>query len=369
MRRVTCLLVLGACATGGVDPSDTDPTSDGYAVGVLTTSVDEHQVEVWYPTTDPEGTDTVSLADFTPQAFRDRVGADFPLPGFTQPARRDAAPAPPPAEAGWPVVLFSHGFGGFRTQSATLCAHLASRGYVVVSTDHPGRMITDVVPCLLDPPAGTCTLSFPPDFDGVDPALEDLADVLAWLAADAPAADLPALDLGRLGIFGHSAGGGSTSAFASAEPRVRAALPLAGSGAFTRELPSAVIGGSCDGIVKEPGLAETGATSSQGYWSLAGAGHLAFSDLCAVDLGDLADRIEVLDDANALFLFGLRALAVDGCPGASPLVQDATCTDGFLPLESSDEALRYAIPAFFDQTLLGEGEGIEAGVVAELVRP
>ena len=36
----------------------------------------------------------------------------------------------------FPIILFSHGLGGMRTQNTIQAEALASRGYVVVSTDH-----------------------------------------------------------------------------------------------------------------------------------------------------------------------------------------------------------------------------------------
>ena len=54
-------------------------------------------------------------------------------------------------ETPYPVVFFSHGLGGARVQSINYTTHLASRGYVVLSADHVGRRMTDLLPCLLSP--------------------------------------------------------------------------------------------------------------------------------------------------------------------------------------------------------------------------
>lgn len=37
----------------------------------------------------------------------------------------------------YPVVVFAHGFSGFSGQSLPQMTHWASRGFVVVSADHP----------------------------------------------------------------------------------------------------------------------------------------------------------------------------------------------------------------------------------------
>lgn len=352
--RLAALLFLAACSTTSEEAPELpeDPAAAGYAVGVRSLEARGESIEVWYPA-EEGGTDTVDLSDFVPQVFLDHVGDSIPVPTYEQAAQRDAALRTP--DEPLPVVVFSHGFGGYRAQSTELTAHLASRGYVVVSADHPGRTLSDVVPCLFDPAVGTCEMGFPPDFDGVDPAIEDLGNVLDWMEQDGPFfAD--AVDLDRIGLFGHSAGGGSTSAFANEDTRITAALPLAGSGAFTRDLPSAVIGGSCDAIVREEGLSEAGATASQGYYSIVDAGHLAFSDLCIADLGTLADQIGERDDANPFFILGMRSLATDGCPTATPTVDGC---DTFLDLDTSGEILRHSITVFFDETLKRTGPGLD----------
>jgi predicted dienelactone hydrolase len=58
-------------------------------------------------------------------------------------AVRDAAPA---AGAAGPLVVLSHGYPGNRLLLTHLAEHLATRGYVVVSIDHPESLYTDLKP-------------------------------------------------------------------------------------------------------------------------------------------------------------------------------------------------------------------------------
>ncbi|MCB9680907.1 MAG: prolyl oligopeptidase family serine peptidase [Alphaproteobacteria bacterium] len=361
VTSTVCLLA--ACSAQATLDLPGDPASRGVPVGVQTIVVGEHTVEVWYPADDATDTtgasdDVVSLADVVTPAFKDALGDTVAYPTFTQPAVRDAVPRP--LASALPVIVFSHGFGGFRTQSATLTAHLASRGYIVVATDHPGRTLADVAPCLLNPPPGPCTFGFNPDAE--DPAVADIADVLAWLedGPDTDFADL--LDLTHLGIWGHSAGGVTTTDVANADTRFQAALAMAGGTALTRQVDSAVLAGSCDGIVPATGLTDLDATTTDGTWLLQGAGHLAFSDLCAVDLGGLADQIALRDDANGLVIAGLRRLATDGCPGATPVI--AGC-ETFVDPSVSDPLIRAASTTFFDATLR-DGEGRLDGLASDV---
>jgi dienelactone hydrolase len=347
MRVVPLLLIWSACGSEELLLPE-DPGAAGAPVGVRTYSFGDQVVEVWYPASDKAEAEpaVTDLAEFLPAEFLERL-PEVDIPTLQTAALRDADPRR--LEEALPVLLFSHGLGAFRTQSAALTTHLASRGYVVVSADHPGRMLGDVAPCLLSPPAGTCSIGA---LAGGDPAPEDLTDVLAWLDEGGPADLLDLLDLERLGIFGHSMGGGSAVGFANTELRVDAALAMAGAQAFTRELPSAVLAGQCDGVVPEAGLAESGATATDGGWTMPRVGHMAFSDLCQVDLGALAEQIGAREDASAFFVDMLSGLATDGCPGYAP-PEEVVCEGGYRPIDETTVEINRAVTVFFDHHLSG----------------
>jgi predicted dienelactone hydrolase len=352
-----------ACAACGAEVTvPDDPALSGGAVGVQTARLDDGRaVEIWYPAapeTDDVG-DVVDLRSFLPAAFLE-VAPEITVPTLATRAVRDAEIR---RGGPFPVVFFSHGFGGFRQQSFDLTTHLASRGYVVVSTDHAGRGLGDVVPCLLTSTIGDCSFGA----FGDDPGPADLAAVLAWLDGR-PDGWADVADLETIGVFGHSAGGGTTTAFANAEARVDAAFPMAGAGAFTRDLPSAIVSGSCDGIVPEAGdggLIALGATAREGTWSLQGAGHLAFSDLCAADFGAVGDQVLARDDANSALVPLLLDLGTDGCPTGAPNADLEGCAEGFLPLETSAPVLRAAVAGFFDAELKGGDADWRVGLVAK----
>ena len=130
-----------------------DPAENGVLVGVRTVTHEGTTMEIWYPASDDaiaDGGSSQTVLDpnpFLPDCVREHLGEGGPtLPSWTIDAVRDAAPrrlAEP-----LPVVLYSHGLGAFRWQSPDLLVHLASRGYVVVSMDHPGRMLGDLLPLL-----------------------------------------------------------------------------------------------------------------------------------------------------------------------------------------------------------------------------
>ncbi|HWO68608.1 MAG TPA: lipase [Umezawaea sp.] len=119
----------------------------------------------------------------------------------------------------WPVVLFSPGFGSARELNAGLTDDLASRGYVVVSLSHTHESAA------VEFPGGRVEYGLVGDEDlpgrktAIDARVADTRFVLDELArldrGDNPDAErdpLPrglvgALDLSRVGMFGHSYGG------------------------------------------------------------------------------------------------------------------------------------------------------------------
>jgi len=327
-----------------------DPAEWGVPVGVQTINANGQTLEIWYPAVDSAGASASGAVDFTqflPEAFVRHLGGDLELPSVPTQAVRDATVRR--VETPIPVVVFSHGFGGMRVQSFGLTSHLASRGYVVVAPDHPGRMLTDVLPCLFTPALEGCDLS---GF-GADPAIEDLRAALAWVdEASESGAFSGLVDPDRMALMGHSAGAGSTGTLGNEESRFQALLQLAGGGAVTRDVPVMRVDGSCDGFIPSSGESGLDLMMDGSVVEILGAGHLAFTDLCALDLGTLADEIVApRDDANATFLTQLRGLAVDGCPDEPPLVSADGCEQAFLDLDVSDEIVRFYATQFLDQQL------------------
>lgn len=89
--------------------------------------------------TAPATTSTAWPAEMTPGLFKVgvadvefwREGRELPMPVRVRYPRADAARPGP-----FPLVIFSHGMGGFTNSFGLLSAHLASHGYVVVHPAH-----------------------------------------------------------------------------------------------------------------------------------------------------------------------------------------------------------------------------------------
>jgi predicted dienelactone hydrolase len=244
-------------------------------------------IEVWYPATDAYAGQDVDAST------RDTYDL---LPGFppaSQDAVRDAAVRP----GSYPLVAFSHGFGGHRRQTTFLCTHLASHGYVVAAVDHTGNTVFDVMQAVMALQMGG---AMPDPIALVNEFIEarplDIEFMLDQVV-DGGAGDLASrIDRERIGMTGHSFGGWTTLAVTARDRRIRAALPLAPAGGesplpvdplraalnfnWGRDVPTLFLVADQDSLLPLPGmrelLARTPATKKM--VALQNADHMHFCD-------------------------------------------------------------------------------------------
>jgi len=219
------------------------------------------------------------------------------------------------AEGPFPVVLFSHGFGGYPEQSSFLTVHLATWGFVVVAPDHRSRDLHAVVSGTVQ--ACTCDVT-------------DLDQALAYVTTlDHTHGSFLAgkLDLHRVASLGHSAGGGAAIAVAS-NPGVRAYIGLAPVPAPVPPAgkPGMLVQGLADAVVAPSGTLALYDTlqAPKRLVLIAGAGHNVFDDACTLGTGSggLGALVHLLNLPAAF-----AAIATDGCaapdvypPTAWPLI-------------------------------------------------
>ncbi len=142
------------------------------------------------------------------------------------------------AQASYPVVLFSHGLGALPESYTAQLAELASHGYIVVGINHTG---VSGVNALSDGRVVPFASSFVPanlqDFPtalaqivGITAA--DTSFVLNQLtalnASDPKGLFAGRMDLNRVGMFGQSLGGVTTTAAMELDPRLQAGISLDG---------------------------------------------------------------------------------------------------------------------------------------------
>ncbi len=203
-------------------------------------------LQVWYPAVADDG----RLAPFVDafDRFAPAATGYLGFPSFTlnhlknatmgSALRAEVAPAASP----YPIVVYSHGWTGFRTVAFNEAETLAANGYVVVAIDHTYGAL------------GT-TIDDGATFAAVDPeALPDLEMVgdVAYAAASEKLVDTfrldivqamgvigelntglagdglleGRLDVARVGLFGHSTGGGAAIEFCATDDRCVAVYGL-----------------------------------------------------------------------------------------------------------------------------------------------
>lgn len=272
------------------------------------------KAEVWYPVVPLSSrqikTETVyDLKEWLPVDQQKALGAK---PGtlFVTNAARDEKIAP---GGPYPVVVFSHGFGGFRVQSAFLMTHLASWGFVVIAPDHPSRDLGAV-------------LSSKIAFGGT----ADIDDLTASVRALSKGSLRASVDLFNLAAVGHSAGANAAVRWAAGEPRVQGIVAMAGgvSNVFA-QLPEPLrpilfLSAANDKTISAQSI-QNGYRSSQSpkrLIALKDSGHLAFSDICMMAAG----RGGLMADAERQGVKVppmLKTLGADGCAAPNAPVTKA----------------------------------------------
>jgi predicted dienelactone hydrolase len=196
-------------------------------------------IQTWYPAA-PRRNDVHAPWVNNADVFARTIAVYFNFPEFfldhltlsKSPAYQNA-----PLDANgkpYPVIVFSHGWNGFSAQSTAQMVELASHGYFVISMQHTyGAMVTIF-------PDGEVAPNNPDALpEGMpDPAYTDAARLLVdqWSGDISFALDFAAVqnedtsspfhgaDLTRIGLFGHSTGGGAVIQFCGADPRCKAGM-------------------------------------------------------------------------------------------------------------------------------------------------
>jgi predicted dienelactone hydrolase len=199
-------------------------------------------VQVWYPTearTEAEPVPWSEDWDIQAPAMAARLG----LPGWflshTRFTESHSEPSAPPAPGTFPVVVYSHGWTGFRTIAVNQIEALASNGFMVLAIDHtyeaatirfPDDEIVDYDPAALPDPLEVGDEAY---HDAIETLLQVLADDLITVVdaleegESGPFGAISAsADVTRLGVYGHTTGGGAAVSFCLQDERCDAVLGL-----------------------------------------------------------------------------------------------------------------------------------------------
>ena len=242
-RLLTTALAAGAAVPLGAGPGRAAPTrltlpapTGPHPVGVVSLSLAdparpgrELMTSIWYPARDVRRYPVVPWLAAAPlRAILASVGLDPEVAASPLTAGHRGAPVLR-AAGRRPVVVYSHGAGGHRSETTVVVQELAGHGYVVVTVDHPedsyglssaGRL---VVP---DDDVSVTPWDHARDIRTVLDHLEDLAT--GSRRHELPAGLGATLDLRRVGMFGWSKGATATALVMNTDRRVGAGLSLDG---------------------------------------------------------------------------------------------------------------------------------------------
>jgi predicted dienelactone hydrolase len=209
-------------------------------------------VQLWYPASTVDGYPRAPwMTPITARAYEEANG----LPVLNWPTTDGHVGAPVHQyRGGWPVVLYSPGMGGQREETTAAVEDLASHGYVVATIDHihdsgvvelpDGSVETAAIPAFTkDNEVAVTTKAIESRVADTSFVLDQLAAINRGHNPDHERRPLPrglrgALDLGHVGMFGHSDGGSTTAHAMHTDPRITAGVDVDG----TLWTPEAVAG-------------------------------------------------------------------------------------------------------------------------------
>lgn len=202
----------------------------------------ELMAQVWYPARASPGSPRVPWSE-NPDLIAPAIAGEMGLPSWfldhTRFSLSHATSSPPMAEGSHPVVIYSHGWGGVRTDSLNQIEHLVSNGYIVIAADHTyaaaatvfedGEVVYQDPEALPDPgevddetyqeAATTLVDTFTGDIITILDALDEGEGGPFGIVAGGA-------DLNRIGIYGHSTGGGAAVKVCLMDERCAAVLAM-----------------------------------------------------------------------------------------------------------------------------------------------
>jgi hypothetical protein len=334
------------CGTTTLLARPADRSAKGpWAVGAKQT-VDGMKVEIWYP--------AAAGSDAGKPALKYDIRADLPADQAAKISDADSPLQPcdcvrdlpmDTVHGPYPLVVFIHGTAGFKTQNLDNAVHWASRGFVVMSANHPGLEIASFVG------GGGGMANLAANVKSEVAAITAASGELAMFAGH--------VDTTNIGLVGHSAGGNGVASMDITNARV--VIPLAAGGVVkgANVESTLYVGGEEDTVIRfaqvSTGYDTVAANKHKRLVGVKGAGHTGVTSLCGIRNNAGKSIVEVARTTGVL---------------AGPLGMFADtlfdCSKNTTPTPELLSAVNYATSAALEETLqcdtsaTGAMDGIKA---------
>ena len=202
-------------------------------------------IQIWYPTDENQGEKElyIDYGDIRIEALADQFDYNpFLFRKLVNIKTNSIKKATPNNETQYPLIIFSHGLGGNRTQNTIMIEELVSHGYVVIGIEHAydanisifnNGDIADYRSGINYERRHTETLS-PEEFWSIRlPQLKTRSGDVSFIIDKLQSKDFPnqlreIIDLDNIGIFGHSFGGATSIYSSYYDNRIDACINLDG---------------------------------------------------------------------------------------------------------------------------------------------
>ena len=202
-------------------------------------------IQIWYPTDDLDGEKELyidygelriealaSQFDYSPFLFKKLIDVET----------NSIKKAEPSTQSSFPLIIFSHGLGGNRTQNTVIIEELTSHGYVVIAIEHAydanisifdNGDVANYRSGINYERRNTQEIT-PEEFWAIRlPQLETRAEDVSYIINQLELGNLPEnivniIDLENIGVFGHSFGGATSIYSSYNDHRIDACVNLDG---------------------------------------------------------------------------------------------------------------------------------------------
>ncbi len=192
-------------------------------------------IRAWYPTDDISGLQLAPYVDY-PAEFGEGVAQSWGFPSiivnhFSIIPTHSYYDAPLSQDGDFPIIMFSHGYGGFDIQDTSLMQELASHGYIVFSLAHSYEAAITYFP---NGDAIYAADIYGSDQHHINDSLKIWADDTIFLLDQLEIIDNPeipsvfhsGLDFTRIGAIGHSFGGSTAEEVCLIDARFQTGISL-----------------------------------------------------------------------------------------------------------------------------------------------